>query len=282
VWQVRRELAARLCPEAETCPVLERGGLKVVSTLDLELQAIAEKWVKAATIVPHAKNPRSAARALGLTYEPWMRNLQNKTLRNGALVAMDYQTGDLVAYVGSADATATRATKRFQPRFDVIADGWRQPGSTFKPIVYATGIDTRQITAASMFMDVVTDFGGGYTPTDADNLERGPVRVRDALRFSLNIPAVKATSVIGNDQVQSTAEAMIQFRDAVEPAVVALASRRSCRSTSCARTGCSPTPGASWSRPRSARWWRATAPSSCPRPTGPTPSRSSTPVPPGS
>ena len=65
-----------------------------------------------------------------------------------------------------------------------------------------------------MFMDVVTDFGGGYTPTDADNLERGPVRVRDALRFSLNIPAVKAVTVIGNDAVQQQAEAMgIQFRD---------------------------------------------------------------------
>ena len=214
VWQVRRELTARLCPDAETCPVVERGGLVVTSTLDLELQGIAEKWVKAATIVPHASNPRAAARALGLSYEPWMRNLRDKTLRNGALVALDYQTGEIIAYVGSADYNATRATKRFQPRFDVLADGWRQPGSAFKPIVYATGIDARRITAASMFMDVVTDFGGNYTPTDADNLERGPVRVRDALSFSLNIPAVKALAVVGNDQVQTKAEDLgIAFRD---------------------------------------------------------------------
>ena len=41
---------------------------------------------------------------------------------------MDYQTGELVAYVGSADPYATKATKKFQPRFDVLADGWRQPG----------------------------------------------------------------------------------------------------------------------------------------------------------
>ena len=214
VWQVREELAARLCADAETCPPLERGGLAITSTLDLDLQGIAEKWVKAATTVPRAKNPRAAARALGLEYEPWMRNLRNKTLRNGALIALDYQTGEVIAYVGSADYNATRATKRFQPRFDVLADGWRQPGSAFKPIVYATGIDSRQITAASMFMDVVTDFGGGYTPTDADNLERGPVRVRDALRFSLNIPAIKALAVVGNDQVQAKAEDMgVAFRD---------------------------------------------------------------------
>jgi peptidoglycan glycosyltransferase len=213
VHQVRRELVARLCGgEAETCPVLERGGLTVVSTLDMRLQGLAEKWVKAATIVPHADNPRRAARQLGLDFEPWMANLQDKRLRNGALIAMDYQTGEIVAYQGSADQTAVRGTRRFQPRFDVLADGWRQPGSAFKPVVYATGIDDRRITGGTMFMDVVTDFGGGYTPTDADNLERGPVRVRDALRFSLNIPAVKAVEVIGNDRVEATAEAMgVQF-----------------------------------------------------------------------
>jgi membrane peptidoglycan carboxypeptidase len=215
VWQVRRELTARLCgEEAETCRILERGGLDITTTLDWRLQRIAEKWVKASVIVPHAKSPAATAEAIGVPLEPWMRNLRNKDLRNGALVAMDYQTGELVAYVGSANANATRATKKFQPRYDVIGDGWRQPGSAFKPIVYGTGIHDRTITAASMFMDVVTDFGGGYTPTNADNLERGPLRVRDALRFSLNIPAVKAVAVIGNDRVQEHAEAMgVTFRD---------------------------------------------------------------------
>ncbi len=215
VYQVRRELTTRLCGEgAETCPALERGGYRITSTLDLDLQAIAEKWVKAAAVVPNAKNPRAAAKALGISYQPWMAKIRQGNLHNGALVAMDYQTGELVAYVGSADATATKATKKFQPRFDVLADGWRQPGSAFKPVVYSTGIDGRYMTAASMFMDVVTDFGGGYTPTDADNLERGPVRLRNALQFSLNIPAVKATAVIGNDHIQSMAEAMgIQFQN---------------------------------------------------------------------
>jgi membrane peptidoglycan carboxypeptidase len=137
-----------------------------------------------------------------------MQNLRSKDLHNGALIAEDYQTGEIVAYVGSADANATKATKKFQPQFDVLADGWRQPGSAFKPIMYATGISQRYITAASMFMDVVTDFGGGYVPADADLLERGPVRVRDALRFSLNIPAVKTMSVVGVERVQKQAEAM--------------------------------------------------------------------------
>src|SRR5699024_7550422 len=157
VWQVRRELTVRLCgDDAETCPLLERGGLTIRSTLDMRLQGLAEKWDKAATIVPRSKSPRAAARSLGLAYEPWLANLRDKTLRNGALIAMDYQTGEIVAYQGSADPTATTATRRFQPRFDVLADGWRQPGSAFKPVVYATGIDAKRITAATMFMDVVT------------------------------------------------------------------------------------------------------------------------------
>ncbi len=225
VWQVRRELTTRLCgADAATCPVLERGGLQITTSLDMRLQGLAEKWVQAAAIVPKAKNPKAAAKALGLTYEPWMSNLRSKNLRNGALIAMDYQTGEIVAYQGSADQTATKATKKFQPRFDVLADGWRQPGSAFKPVVYASGIDARKITAATMFMDVVTDFGGGYTPTDADNLERGPVRVRNALQFSLNIPAVKAVAVIGNDTIEARATAMgVQFRDGKTNAGLAFA-----------------------------------------------------------
>jgi membrane peptidoglycan carboxypeptidase len=215
VYQVRRELTDRLCgADADTCPDLERGGLTITTTLDMKLQAIAERWVKAATIVPNSKNPRATARALGLDYQPWMANLRSKNLHNGALVALDYQTGELVAYVGSADPTATKATRKFQPRFDVLADGWRQPGSAFKPVVYSTGIGDKRLTASTMLMDVTTDFGGGYVPTDADPVERGPVRVRNALQFSLNIPAVKATAIIGNDNIQRQAEAMgVQFQN---------------------------------------------------------------------
>jgi penicillin-binding protein 1A len=209
VWQVRKELATQLCGQGvDTCPVLEAGGLSITTTLDYRLQKIAEKWVKAATILPHQKNPASYAKSIGVPYQSWMANLTNKSLYNGALIAEDYQTGEIVAYVGSADATATKATKKFQPKFDVLADGWRQPGSAFKPIMYATAIAGRYITAASVFMDVATDMGGGYIPTDADLLERGPVRMQDALRFSLNIPAVKALSIVGVGRVQTQAEAM--------------------------------------------------------------------------
>ena len=72
----------------------------------------------------------------------------------------------------------------------MLGDGWRQPGSAFKPFNYVTGINDGTMTAATMFMDVTTTFddSGGYTPKDYDLLERGPLRMRAALQWSLNIP----------------------------------------------------------------------------------------------
>ena len=104
--------------------------------------------------------------------------------------------GEVLAYVGSASYTS-KGGKKFQPQFDVLADGWRQPGSAIKPIDYAIGIEDETMTASTMFMDVVTDFGKGFTPTQADDAERGPVRLRSALQFSLNVPAIKATIMQG-------------------------------------------------------------------------------------
>jgi hypothetical protein len=63
----------------------------------------------------------------------------------------------------------------FDPEYDVLSSGvGRQPGSSFKPINYLIGIQDGSMTAASLFMDVATDFGGGYIPHDADGYERGP------------------------------------------------------------------------------------------------------------
>ena len=208
VWAVRDELTVLLCGEGvTTCDAIERGGLRVTTTLDTVLQRAAEKWVRGAAIVPHARDPEQSARNLGFDgLQPWMENLQDKALRNSALVALDYQTGELVAYVGSASYYSTSTRPAFQPQFDVLGKGFRQPGSAFKPFNYAVGIDDRTLTAATMLMDVATDFGGEYTPNDADLLERGPVRVRNALQFSLNIPAVKAMAINGPDHVFAKAQ----------------------------------------------------------------------------
>ena len=207
VWYVREELRQLLCPEAETCDQLQRGGLRVTTTLDYDVQKKAEDWVQAATLVPRRADPVEAAKALGVPYADWMARLRTQNVWNGALSALDYQTGEIIAYVGSANYYERRkVSKKMQPQFDVLADGWRQPGSAFKPFTYATGIDATSLTAATMLMDVTTDFGG-YIPTDFNGRERGPLRVRNALQFSLNVPAVKALALVGENEVFDKAQA---------------------------------------------------------------------------
>ena len=210
VWQVRHQLGSILCGEdqADTCEQVDTGGYKVITTLDYKLQKKAEKWVKAAAIAPNRANSASYLRSIGVSYAPWIRNLKGRGVFNAALGAVDYRTGEVMAYVGSGSYYEKAHGKKFQPQFDALGDGWRQPGSSFKPINYLTGIEDGTLNASTMFMDVVTNFGGGWAPGDADLHERGPVRLRQAIQLSLNIPAIKAALISGPDHVFEFAKKM--------------------------------------------------------------------------
>jgi membrane peptidoglycan carboxypeptidase len=199
VWQVRDELAGILCPDTPSdCPQVDTGGYQVTTTLDWSMQRTTEKYVYAASRVPHAKDPQALLKEKKVPRSEWgwILGLRGRNIHNAAAAIIDYRTGEVLAYVGSASYTA-KGTKKFQPQFDVLADGWRQPGSSIKPIDYLIGVDDETLTASTMFMDVTTNFGGGFIPTQADKAERGPVRMRSALQFSLNIPAIKATIMTG-------------------------------------------------------------------------------------
>jgi membrane peptidoglycan carboxypeptidase len=159
----------------------ENGGLRVITSLDFDLQKAAEEEV------------RAGVEARGVQYG----------FENGALLAMDPNNGQILAMVGSKDY------------FDDDIDGQvnvtlrpRQPGSSFKPIVYAAGFE-RGYTPNTILWDVNTDFSTGgdpYAPRDYDLGERGPLRVRSALQGSLNIPAVQMTYLVGVEGVLSFAE----------------------------------------------------------------------------
>ena len=201
VWQVRSELGQILCGQPQ-CEKIDTGGYRVITTLDYRMQRIVEKWVYAAAIIPNSKNPDSLlkSRSVPKSEWAWIKDLRGRNIHNAAAGVMDYRTGQVLAYMGSASYTA-KSSKKFQPQFDVLADGWRQPGSSIKPLGYLIGIDDRTMTASTMFMDVVTNFARSgskaFTPTQADGAERGPVRLRNALQFSLNIPAIKAGFING-------------------------------------------------------------------------------------
>ena len=152
---------------------------------------------------PRADPERRRAKALGFDSLPaWMKNLEDKDVHNGAMVALDYQTGEMVAYVGVGELLLDAATSPSSSRSSTsparatASRARRSSRSTTSP-----ASTTGRSRPASMFMDVATDFGGGYTPKDADRLERGPVRIRKALQFSLNIPAVKALALNGTEHV---------------------------------------------------------------------------------
>lgn len=168
---VRKELE-RLYGEEESV----RQGLVVRTTLDLDWQMFAEKTVRER-----------------------VEGLQRAGATNGAAVAIDPQSGEVLVLVGSVDWRAEGFGKVN------MASAPRQTGSTFKPIVYAAGIEGRELTAATRLMDVPTTFGKDYKPHNYDNRYRGPVLARYALANSLNVPAVQATQEVGPASVAATA-----------------------------------------------------------------------------
>lgn len=152
---------------------ISQEGLNVYTTLDWSMQQIAEKAVA----------------------EGAEKNLKNYNAENAALVALDAKSSQILAMVGSKDY------------FDKSIDGQvnvsirdRQPGSSFKPYVYLTAF-TKGYTPETMLFDVETDFETGeeeeYQPQNYDGTFRGPVKMKDALGTSLNIPAVKTLYLAG-------------------------------------------------------------------------------------
>ena len=250
--QVEAQLSQLLCgpgTDPADCEAVATGGYKVITTLDVKDQASAEKWLKAFVFGPNQPTPAddiAYLAALGITPKTYpaeytqilgptsvsKKGLRTGNIHNGALMAEDYRTGQVLAYAGSADFygktipdPSAPGTDYFDPQYDVLTSGvGRQPGSSFKPINYLVGIQDGSMTAASMFMDVSTNFGGGavpdYIPHDADGFERGPVRLREALQYSLNIPAVKAASINGVQHLVQRAEDFgLQFPAGVNPGV---------------------------------------------------------------
>jgi membrane peptidoglycan carboxypeptidase len=208
VWQVRKQLGSILCSpeEAEQCQAVDTGGYQVTTTLNYDYQKIVEKWLYAAARAPLAKTAdgtRQILTGLGIPKkdQPWVLGLRGIGIHNSAGAVIDYRTGQVLAVGGSASYYLQTKDRHFSPQYDVMFDGFRQPGSSIKPIGYITGLDDHTMTAATSFMDVVTEFERNWAPADADHLERGPVRMRPALQFSLNIPAIKSGYINGVDHL---------------------------------------------------------------------------------
>ncbi len=218
VYATRREVADLLGSE----DIIDRGGLTIETTLNYNgYQVSAEKWAQVVYDLDRLTDAELAAK-YGSAALGWITQLQGRNIGNDAIVTLNYRTGAVIAYVGSANYFG-EATPIHQPQFDVVGQAYRQSGSAFKPITYATGFETGTITPATMFMDVSTEIVSGYQVHDADNRERGPVRVRDALKYSLNIPVTKAQQLIGTENVVTQAERLgLHWDPSQDPNVASL------------------------------------------------------------
>lgn len=158
---------------------IQQGGLVVHTTLDLDLQQTAQLAVKNG-----------------------VKDLAWANVNNSALMAADPKTGEVLAWVGSADY----GNDKIAGQFDVVLAP-RQPGSSFKPYVYEAALRDQKITLATTLNDTPTDFNG-YRPMDFDNGAMGDMTVRRALIMSRNIPAVEVGQKEGMNNVIALAHQM--------------------------------------------------------------------------
>ncbi len=166
---------------------LEGGGLKIITTLDYELQKKAEEVV----------------------LEKAKENEKNWNGSNAAVVVIDPKTGQILSMVGSRDYFDKNIDGNFN-----VATAARQPGSSFKPIVYALAFEKGYTEKTTLF-DVPTEFNSScnpsgqetrtncYNPSNYDNAFRGPMTLRAGLAESINIIAVKLLYLVGvSDSIQ--------------------------------------------------------------------------------
>jgi penicillin-binding protein 1C len=130
------------------------------------------------------------------TLRTHLAELADRNVEDGAIVVLDNRSGEVLAYVGSSGELSGASA------VDGVAAA-RQPGSTLKPFLYGLAIDQRWLTASSVLDDsplALNTPSGLYIPQDYDRNFRGAVSVRSALGSSLNVPAVRALTMVGVDR----------------------------------------------------------------------------------
>lgn len=166
--------------------VMENGGYTITTTIDYELQQKAEEIVK----------------------EKSLENQKISNASNSALLATDPRNGQILAMVGSRDYF----DKTIDGAYNIVT-AKRQPGSSFKPFVYAAGFQ-KGYTPETVLFDVRTEFSttcasnpkSCYNPDDFDGLFKGPISIRSALAESRNVPAVKMLYLVGMDDALAMAK----------------------------------------------------------------------------
>jgi len=176
--------------------LVENGGLKVITTIDYDLQKKAEEIINKYAL----------------------ENVEKFNAKNAGLIAIDPKTGQIISMVGSRNYFDDEIDGNFN-----ITLAHRQPGSAFKPFVYATAFK-KGYTPDTVVFDLQTEFQSTcdpdgnprssevnpddcYMPQNYDEIFRGPISLRNALAQSINIPAIKTLYLAGlKDSLQTSKE----------------------------------------------------------------------------
>ncbi|WP_238704964.1 penicillin-binding protein 1C [Parasedimentitalea marina] len=176
-----------------------------------QAEAIPRKMVPFAQLAPHLSDRMLATdpdlQRFDLTIDAGVQARMAQLLRDAtrqggerlsaAMVVADYQTGEVLASVGSP---GYRDSRRLG--FVDMTQALRSPGSTLKPLIYGLAFDEGLVHPETLIHDGPVNFDG-YAPQNFDGEFRGDVRVREALQLSLNIPVVKLTNELGATRIMS-------------------------------------------------------------------------------
>jgi penicillin-binding protein 1A len=158
---------------------VQQGGFNVYTTLDLDLQELANQAVQRG-----------------------VQDLSGYSVNNADFLAVKPGTGEVLAWVGSADYY----NNQIGGQYDVVLD-LRQPGSSFKPYVYEAAFKDQKLTPGSYVDDTPQTFAGNFRPTDFDGRFMGQLTARKALLLSRNVPAVETGVKEGMANVDALAQA---------------------------------------------------------------------------
>ncbi len=184
---IRRILVEKFGEEA-----VKKGGLKVYTTIDGQKQDVANNAVKAGVARQREYHIKTASRIKNKAQsDAELAKAQNI---EGALVSIDPFNGEIITYVGGFEFSS-------KSQIDNVSQIRRQPGSSFKPIIYAAALERKDITQSTVFLDEQITFKGGYTPRNYNDTYGGEVIAREALKKSINVIAVKILDKTGYDGV---------------------------------------------------------------------------------
>jgi len=184
---------------------LYEGGLKVYTTLDIDLQTAAEEALERRLTALEARNQykRTRATLAAKTKGTDPRDKNQTDYLQSAVVSLDPTNGQIRALIGGRDFNDSN--------FNRATQASRQPGSAYKPFIYAAAIDNG-FSPTDVILDTPVSFQAGngmeWAPQNYDHKFRGPITLRAALAHSVNVPAAKLLQKLGTNLVNSYARRM--------------------------------------------------------------------------